>query len=106
VSVCRTWTDKRSDDNQIVEALKGIALKHWNNNGGALAVSHGAHTCRYITIRVLYPQAFPWLFPYGLGGIGSTALSDKAHIRHLLMYHDKRFQHDVRSLLLLLAINK
>lgn len=38
---------------------------------------------------------FPWLFPYGLGGIGSTTLSDKEHKRHLLMYHDKRFQTDI-----------
>src|SRR6266536_3045228 len=40
----------------------------------------------------------PWLFPYGLGGIGndlqSGRLSDIAHKRHLLMYHDKRFQKD------------
>ncbi|KAI0283176.1 hypothetical protein BC826DRAFT_1093846 [Russula brevipes] len=78
-----------------VEALKGIALKHWNNKGGALAISHGAHALSLYNNSGLYPQAFPWLFPYGLGGIGSTALSEKAHIRHLLMYHDKRFQYDV-----------
>jgi hypothetical protein len=78
-----------------IETLKGIALKHWNNNGGALAVSHGAHTLSMYDNPSLYPQAFPWLFPYGTGGIGSTALSEKAHIRFLLMYHDKRFQRDV-----------
>ena len=38
---------------------------------------------------------FPWLFPYGLGGIGATSLSHKEHKCHLLMYHDKRFQTDV-----------
>src|SRR5205085_10051038 len=46
----------------------------------------------------LFPQMLPWLFPYGLGGIGnfrqSGRLSDLAHKRHLLMYHDKRFQKD------------
>jgi hypothetical protein len=78
-----------------VEALKGIALKHWNNKGGALAVSHGADSLSIFNNSGLYPQAFPWLFPYGLGGIGSTTLSEKAHMRHLLMYHDKRFQYDV-----------
>jgi hypothetical protein len=40
----------------------------------------------------------PWLFPYGLGGIGNSSirgrLSDIRHKRHLLMYHDKRFQKD------------
>jgi len=35
------------------------------------------------------------VFPYGMGGIGSTKLSDKEHKRHLLMYHDKRFQVDI-----------
>ena len=38
---------------------------------------------------------FPWLFPYGVGGIGTTHLSHKEHKRHLLMYHDKRFQTDI-----------
>ena len=41
---------------------------------------------------------FPWLFPYGLGGIGhemqKRRLSDVEHKRHLLMYHDKCFQKD------------
>src|SRR6202453_2000586 len=40
----------------------------------------------------------PWLFLYGLGGIGQTEhkhkLSSMMHKRHLLMYHDKRFQKD------------
>ena len=44
----------------------------------------------------LYPQIFPWLFPYGLGGIGHERqrhkLSDAEHKRHLLLYHDKCFQ--------------
>ena len=42
---------------------------------------------------------FPHLFPYGLGGIGSTdshivKISEMMHKRRLLMYHDKRFQCD------------
>jgi hypothetical protein len=40
----------------------------------------------------------PWLFPYGLGGIGNSLIqgnmSDITHKRHLLMYYDKRFQKD------------
>jgi hypothetical protein len=40
----------------------------------------------------------PWLFPYGLGGIGNNLqnghISDIAYKRQLLMYHDKRFQKD------------
>lgn len=46
----------------------------------------------------LYPQMFPHLFSYGLGGLsnarGYTPNSEKAHKKHLLMYHDKRFQQD------------
>ena len=78
-----------------VEALKGIALRHWNNGGGALAVSHSVKCKSIYNDPSVYPQAFPWLFPYGLGGIGTTSLSDKAHKRFLLMYHNKRFQYDV-----------
>ena len=78
-------------------ALKGIALRHWNNHGGALAISHDTSPQSIYNNPNLYPQIFPWLFPYGFGGIGSTNLnlSDKLHKRYLLMYHDKRFQQDV-----------
>jgi hypothetical protein len=78
-----------------VEALKGIALRHWNNRGGALSVSHSENPLSIYNNPNLYPQMFPWLFPYGLGGIGSTNLSDKLHKQLLLMYHDKRFQCDI-----------
>ena len=80
---------------KTINALKGLALRHWNNNGGALAVSHDASAQSIYNNPSLYPQIFPWLFPYGLGGIGGTSLSNKAHKRHLLMYHDKRFQKDI-----------
>ena len=76
-------------------ALKGIALRHWNNHGAALGVSHDASPQSIYNNPSLYPQVFPWLFPYGFGGIGSTKLSDQLHKRYLLMYHDKRFQRDV-----------
>ena len=75
-------------------ALKGIALCHWNSRGAALAISHDPSPQSIYNNPSLYPQIFPWLFPYGLGGIGSTKLSDQAHKRYLLMYHDKRFQRD------------
>jgi len=78
-----------------VEALKGIVLKHWNNGSGALAVSHSAKSKSIYNNLGLYPQAFLWLFPYGLGGIGTTVLSNKAHKCFLLMYHNKRFQYNV-----------
>ena len=82
-------------DTKSVTALKGIALRHWNNHGGALAISHDASPQSIYNNPNLYPQIFPWLFPYGLGGISVTNLSEKLHKRHLLMYHDKCFQQDV-----------
>ncbi|KAJ3969038.1 hypothetical protein EV361DRAFT_779802, partial [Lentinula raphanica] len=45
----------------------------------------------------LYPKMFPWLFPFGLGGLGSykgRAFSEKSHLKYWLLYHDKRFQQD------------
>src|SRR6266540_2011823 len=73
------------------EALKAAALKHLNIGGSMLAVGHGSEPESIYNNPHLYPQMFPW----GLGGIGSTALSDKEHKQHLLMYHDKRFQTDI-----------
>jgi Helitron helicase-like domain at N-terminus len=80
---------------QTVKMLKATALKHWNNKGGVLSVSHSAAAQSIYNNPNLYPQMFPWLFPYGLGGIGTTNLSDKLHKHALLMYHDKRFQLDL-----------
>ena len=59
------------------------------------AVSHSAKSKLIYNDPGLYPQAFLWLFPYGLGGVGATGLSDKVHKHFLLMYHDKQFQYDV-----------
>lgn len=78
-------------------ALKAVALKHLNSGGKMLAVGHSDKFESIWNNPHLYPQMFPWLFPYGLGGIGasSSSISHKEHKRHLLMYHDKRFQVDV-----------
>jgi hypothetical protein len=75
--------------------LKGIALTYLNNGGKMLAVGHSSELVSIYNNPQYYPQMFPWLFPYGLGGVGSTHLSDAMHKRFLLMYHDKRFQKDV-----------
>ncbi|KZS86312.1 hypothetical protein SISNIDRAFT_421058, partial [Sistotremastrum niveocremeum HHB9708] len=48
----------------------------------------------------LYPSAFPWLFPYGLGGLPPKRKKGDKHVaeftrrKQLLLYHDKRFQLD------------
>ena len=51
-------------------ALKIKALQHLNNEGKFLAIGHAAKAETIWNNSQLYPQMFPWLFPYGLGGIG------------------------------------
>ena len=76
-------------------ALKAMALRHLNSGGKVLAIGHSDHLESIWNNLQLYPQMFPWLFPHGLGGIGTTSLSHKEHKHHLLMYHNKRFQTDI-----------
>ena len=79
----------------VPNALKALALQHLNSNGKMLAVGHNSTLQSMWNNTQLYPQMFPWLFPYGLGGIGASSISDKEQKRHLLMYHDKCFQTDI-----------
>ena len=60
-----------------------------------LAVGHSDQFESIWNNPQLYPQMFPWFFPYGYGGFSITSLSDKAHKKYLLMYHDKQFQTDI-----------
>ena len=76
-------------------ALKALALRHLNSGGKVLAIGHSDRLESIWNNPQLYPKMFPWLFPYGHGGIGTTSLSHKEHKCHLLMYHDKQFQTDV-----------
>jgi hypothetical protein len=82
-------------DTKTINSLKGMALRHLNSGGKMLAIGQSSQLESIYKNSELYPQMFPWLFPYGMGGIGSTVLSDAEHKRHLLMYHDKRFQTDI-----------
>ncbi len=81
-----------------LKALKAIALKHLTDNKKIMAVGHQKNPESIYNNPQLFPQMMPWLFPYGLGGIGNKLqkghISDMAHKRHLLMYYDKRFQLD------------
>ncbi|EEB88754.1 hypothetical protein MPER_13236 [Moniliophthora perniciosa FA553] len=74
--------------------IDGIALRHFNSGGKVLAVGHKDEPESLWKNPQLYPKMFPWLFPYGHGGLGTTPLSETAHKKWLLMYHDKRFQKD------------
>ena len=82
-----------------IEYLKKAALLHVKGHKGKfLAITHSSQPESIFNNPQLYPQAFPWLFPYGLGGIGNKRgfdkLGDEVRKKNLLMYHDKRFQKD------------
>ncbi|TFK53318.1 hypothetical protein OE88DRAFT_1711380 [Heliocybe sulcata] len=66
--------------------------------GKVMAIGHAEHPESIYNNPRLYPQMFPWLFPYGLGGLSNTngwkRLPESLHKRQLLMYYDKRFQMD------------
>jgi hypothetical protein len=82
-----------------IDILKARALSHLENEGKILAIGHDSCPQSMYDNPQAYPQMFPWLFPYGFGGIGQPSLKNKIselqHKRLLLMYHDKRFQHDL-----------
>jgi hypothetical protein len=78
-----------------LKALIARATKHLiEDNGGVLAIGHSKTAQSIYHNFKLYPMMFPHLFPYGLGGIGSTdskivKMSEIMHKRRPLMYHDK-----------------
>lgn len=80
-------------------ALKARAFKHLESQGKTLGIGHDDKPLSMYDNPEAYPQMFPWLFPYGYGGIGQAQLKKKVseaeHKRSLLMYHDKRFQTDL-----------
>lgn len=65
------------------EILKAVAAKHLDEGGKILAIGHSKEPQSIWKNPKLYPQMFPWLFPYGLGGIGHERqrhrLSDAEH---------------------------
>jgi Helitron helicase-like domain at N-terminus/PIF1-like helicase len=82
-----------------IAGLKIRALEHLDKNGISVGFRHEVQPQSMYNNPQAYPQMFPWLFPYGLGGIGQpqfkSVFSAKAHKNWLLMYHDKRFQNDL-----------
>lgn len=83
---------------KTMKTVKAIALQHLTSEGNILAIGHAETPESIYSNPQLFPSMLPWLFPYGLGGIGQTEhkhkLSSMMHKRHLLMYYDKRFQKD------------
>ncbi|KAF8577207.1 hypothetical protein K439DRAFT_1365273 [Ramaria rubella] len=74
-------------------------MEHLQNEGSVLGVGQASQPASIYNNPQLYPQVFPWLFPYGLGGVGNmngtVKVPDKLHLKHLMLYHDKRFQTDL-----------
>ncbi|KAA1478463.1 hypothetical protein DENSPDRAFT_788155 [Dentipellis sp. KUC8613] len=79
-----------------IKTMKAHAIQHLLSGNAALGIGRAAEPESLYDNPQLYPQAFPWLFPYGLGGIGNMngfkKLSDITRVRSLLLHHDKRFQ--------------
>jgi hypothetical protein len=86
-------------ENISLESLKAKALQHLSQNGSTLGISHDVKPQSMYDNPQAYPQMFPWLFPYGHGGIGQKThfgtISEGVHKKNLLMYYDKRFQTDL-----------
>ncbi|KAL1738179.1 hypothetical protein HDZ31DRAFT_7068, partial [Schizophyllum fasciatum] len=83
-----------------IDQLKATALEHLKSGGSVMGIGHDEKPEGLFDNPKAYPSMFPWLFPYGLGGIGMHfggrgSLSSKAQKKHLLLYHDKRFQDDL-----------
>ena len=91
--IVHTLTSKQHDA-KLPNKLKAISMRHWNGNEKVLGIGHSPKPQSIHDNPTLYPQMFPWLFPYGLGGIRALKQSESEHKRFLLMYHDKCFQQD------------
>ena len=77
---------------------RALALQHLIKDQNILFVGHGTKPESMFNNCQLFPSMMPWLFPYGLGGIGNPnimgPMSSILQKKYLLMYHDKRFQTD------------
>ena len=55
--------------NASTERLKTIAMEHLTDMGKFIAFGHQSEPETVWQNPGLYPQMFPWLFPYGLGSV-------------------------------------
>ncbi|KAF7335862.1 ATP-dependent DNA helicase [Mycena sanguinolenta] len=79
-----------------METIKMVALEHLTSKRNMLGIGRAEEPLSLYDNVEAYPGMFPWLFPYGKGGIGHPSHANKqgdlTRKRNLLMYHDKRFQ--------------
>ncbi|KAF7965594.1 hypothetical protein HWV62_42679, partial [Athelia sp. TMB] len=84
--------------NKSWEEMTTIAVEHLASGKGSMAVSHHEHPQSIYNNPGMYPQMFPWLFPFGKGGVDQLEhyklISSATHKKWMLMYWDKWFQMD------------
>ncbi|KAJ7459307.1 hypothetical protein FB451DRAFT_970423, partial [Mycena latifolia] len=73
--------------------IKSVALRHLTHKGSMLGIGRSEHPVSMYDNVGAYPGMFPWLSPYGKGGIGhpshANEQGDTTRKKSLLMYHDK-----------------
>ena len=77
--------------------LRIAALNHIQKKQGAfLTIPHGRDPESEFANPCLFPKMYPTLFPYGVGGFEDESrrykISFKAHVKHLLKWHNNQFQ--------------
>lgn len=101
-------SDLIPDSGKSWKELKAAAVHHLAGGGHVMAVGHDNLALSTFNNPGLYPQMFPWLFPYGKGGLDQPQhkriISSATRKKWLLQYHDKRFQTD--SFFPLIALNQ
>ncbi|KAI0038884.1 hypothetical protein FA95DRAFT_1585401 [Auriscalpium vulgare] len=93
--VVHTLTGEQLDKKSGKER-KVLAMKYLKQGQKVLGIGHAEAAESIWGNPQLYPSAFPWLFPYGLGGLSNTnglrVVSDTARKRAMLMYYDKHYE--------------
>lgn len=88
------------DGDSSMNTLKAAAIRHLRNTQNSFVeVPHGEDPVNEFYNPSLFPSIAPTLFPYGIGGLEdatrTSRISMDAHVRHLIMLDDRRFQKHV-----------
>lgn len=85
-------------DGMSEQEKKLFALKALRDSEPVVAYGRSSKPESIYNNPHLYTGMFPWLFPYGIGGLKNSLIKKELgrapHIRWYLMYHDRRFQTD------------
>ena len=85
------------DGRAPAKELRAAAVRHVKEKGGAyVEVPHGPRPVNEFCNPALFPQIYPCLFPYGIGGFEDdhrmSSLGFQWHVRHVLTLRDPRFR--------------